>query len=238
MKIEFSAEDPLASHYPPVPAKKLIPDWYKDMPVHGDSEQQIHDAEYLVVNDIISTKTIKGCLPVLDYLSSGYIIRSHTQILITPKIMHDPMINSTVKTFWWKARKSTFVPSHAHAQCPISIDGQKNSYLKYPNPWKVTVPAGYSCLFYQPEYLLESRYRLFPAIVDCDKFDSPVLFPGYITSKESFYINPGDPIMAVFPFKRDSWKMEVTESSKKVSKLESFFIDGYKILFHSKKSYK
>lgn len=236
MNIEFVTDNPLAMNYPPIPAKKMIPDWYKNVNENCLSDDLIMDAKFLSENRIETYKTIKSCVPVLDYLTSGYIIRSHSQILLTPK-----MINEDTKNFWWKS-SDTRLDSHIHNQCPVSIDGIKNVYMKYMNSWKVKVPRGYSCLFYQPKFFLEDRYVLFPSIVDCDTFDSYVHFPGYVKTDKSFYINPGDPIMIVFPFKREDWKsdvrLELEDNRRSLSKLNHFLYDRYKKLFHVRKSYK
>lgn len=236
MNIEFITSNALAMNYPPVAAKKMIPDWYKEIPEYCVDEKHLHDAKYHLDNEIFATKTIKGCIPVLDYLTSGYIIRAHSQILITPE-----MISPENRTFWWKT-SDTDLSSHGHDQCPIKINGVRNIYLKYQNCWHVKVPNGYSCLFYQPKFFLEERYSLLPAIVDCDVYDTLVSFPGYLKTNDPFYINPGDPIMAVFPFKRDDWsssvRMFTEEEQKKPTKLSHYLHTKYKQLFHRKKVYK
>jgi hypothetical protein len=236
MNIEFKTDNVLAMDYPPVPAKKMIPEWYKRMSDYCIPTEHLHDAKYYFDNDIESAKTIRGCMPVLDYLTSGYIIRSHSQILITPE-----KLDEENKTFWWKS-SDTHINNHATSQCPIKIDDMYHVYMKYDNCWRIKVPKGYSCLFYQPKFYLEDRYVLFPAIVDCDEFDGIVAFPGYVKARSSFYINPGDPIMAVFPFKREDWTSEIVklseEEGKRPSKIRHYLHTRYKQLFHKKKSYK
>ena len=236
MKIEFITENSLALNYPPVPSKKMIPEWYKNMSDHCIDKQYIDDAKYHFENGVSSTKTIKGCVPVLDYLTSGYILRSHSQILITPG-----MITPEIQSFWWKS-SDTQIDIHNHDQCPIKIDGLKKTYMKFENCWGVKVPEEYSCLFYQPHYFLEKRYHFFPAIVDCDVYHNPILFSGYMNTNESFYINPGDPIMAVFPFKRDEWdssfRLLTEEEKRKPNRLLHYLHTRYKKIFHKKKVYR
>jgi hypothetical protein len=236
MNIEFVTNNSLALDYAPIPAKKMLPDWYKNLSDHCVDKEYINDAYYHHVNEISSTKTIRGCVPVLDYLTSGYIIRAHSQLLITPKL-----IDVDLESFWWKS-SNTVLDTHNHIQCPIKIDGVKKTYMKYENCWGIKLPKGYSCLFYQPHYFLEKRFVLFPAIVDCDEYNNPVSFSGYMSSKESFYINPGDPIVAVFPFKRDDWtsnaRLLTEEEQKRPNKLMHYLHTRYKKVFHKKKSYK
>lgn len=248
MVIDFYTNNSLAMEYPPLPAKKIIPEWYRNTSKYTIDEKNIHDAQFLFENEVGEARTIKSCVPVQDYLTSGYVIRAHAQTLITPKLealqldANSPK-KELVKSFWWKSVKDNRIESHGHVQCPVKINGFRNNYFKYDNPWKIKTPEGYSCLFYRPEFFFEERYQFFPAIVDCDVFDSNILFPGVIKSSDSFYINPGDPLVVVFPFKREEWQSKTTlvseeEWNKKKSRIFSYMFDGYKTIFHQKKSYK
>lgn len=237
MNIEFITDSALGMSYPPIPIKKMLPEWYKNLSEYSVEKQYIHDAKYQVENMLQSVRSIKSCIPIRDYLTSGYIIRSHTQMLITPE-----NLPTGEKTFWWKSSNEEGLEMHNHAQCPIKIKNTRHVYFKYPSSWKVKVPNGYSCLFYQPDFFFEEKFRFFPAIVDCDEYDSDLSFPGYITTTESFYINPGDPLMIVFPFKREEWTSShrfVTEQEKNTPiKISHYLFRGYLKIFHKKKVYK
>lgn len=236
MKIEFTTDNKLAElDFKPIPSKKFIPEWYKNMSLNIEGLNNI-DAKNIVENKLKTTFTIKGCTPVLDYITSGYILISNADILITPEISDD----NESKGYWWRSNASE-IQTHGHKQCPIKINNYKNEYFKIINSWSIKTPKGYSCLFYQPEYFMETRYKLFPAIVDTDGYNDPVNFPGVILSNESFTIKAGDPIMAVFPFKRDNWESEIrlkTEQEiNQPMRIMAYLERGYKNLFHNKKSY-
>lgn len=242
MLIDFSTNVEMAINYPPIPAKKLIPTWYKDVPPDVVSTELAKDAKFRINNNLNTTKTIKGCQPVLDYMSTGYIIRAHAQILITPENLGKPFVDGQ-KDFWWQSTVAR-LEAHAYTQCPVTMDGNKNRYMKYMNPWIIKVPVGYSCMFYQPHYFLEERFKFMPGIVDCDTYDTIVTFPGYIKSKETFIIEPGDPLVVVVPFKRESWGHTITkltdqemQNTIKKSKLNHYMFEGYKKLFHKKKDF-
>ena len=120
--------------------------------------------------------------------------------------------------------------------------GSKRSYIKFNNQWIIKTPPGYSCLFIQPLEIKNNLFKLFPAIVDTDLYDNNINFPGFVISKTNFMINAGDPLMMVFPFKRDAWKMEVTavldKSKNKFNILSNqFFHNVYRNFFHVKKRY-
>ena len=236
MKIQFTTNNKLAElDFKPIPSKKFIPEWYKNMSLHLEGMDK-SNAKELVSSNAKTTFTIKGCTPVLDYITSGYILISHSDILITPEISED----KKSKSYWWRSNTSE-IESHGHQQCPVKINNFKNEYFKFINPWSIKTPKGYSCLFYQPEYFMETKYKLLPAIVDTDGYIEPVNFPGVILSNESFTIKAGDPIMAVFPFKRDDWESEIRlkteEEMQQPNRVMSYLERGYKNLFHNRKSY-
>jgi hypothetical protein len=62
--------------------------------------------------------------------------------------------------------------------------------------------------------------------------------PGYLTSDQEVKINPGDPLVQVIPFKRESWTMTCEHQPTKRSKLEFFLESAYRKVFHNKKEFK
>lgn len=228
--IEFISYDKSAElHYPPVPLSKIIPKWYKDIPLsfHHD-DGKINQEE---------VPTIKRCVPVLDYLTSGYVILNsyETEIRYSPDDKGILRASNICPA-------DDYVSGHPHEQAPVLMNGVKNHYFKVSNSWKVVTPPGYSCHFYQPFFTLNNDYRMFPAIVDTDKHDDAVNFVG-VGIKQHFIIKPGDPLMVVYPFKRDDWRME--------HKYQNFMHDNryrywikkmwhgtYSKFFHSKKKFR
>jgi hypothetical protein len=236
MKIEFITNNAMALEYfKPIPAKKMIPEWYKKLPLNVEGMGL--DAKKMVQMESKTPFSIKGCIPVRDYITSGYILIAHADLLITPEYIQE----TDTKIFWWRS-EGTSVETHGHSQCPVKMHGFKNQYIKFMNPWAIKTPKGYSCLFYQPEYFMENRYQLFPAIVDTDKYDfNPINFPGVLISNESFIVKAGEPIMAVFPFKRDNWSSNIKAITKKEmekpNKFYASFLKSYKNLFWNRKNY-
>lgn len=227
MKIQFTCENPaIAEHFPPVPASKMLPEWYKKLPRYTEKLS----AKRVFENEENQDLTVKACVPVMDYVQNGYILRASYDIALQPEMFGE-------EKGWWSS-SSEKVLSHPHKQCPVRINNHKNAYIKIVNPWTIKTPPGYSCYFYQPDFFLEERYKLFPAIVDTDTFDTAVNFPGIILSDENLVINAGDPLMAVFPFKRESWEQEITVAETKQTAISLFLEYGYKKLFHKPKSFK
>jgi hypothetical protein len=223
--ITFECDDEdLVKHFPPKPAKKLVPQWYKDTP--------LNESEVLGAGPEDKADTIKNCPPVTDYLTSGYIIPNAYQAEIHPKIQNG------VVEHYSKTPIPNYIGKHSYMQCPVHTAGLKQHFFKIANPWIVKTPPGYSCLFIQPVFHIEERFTLMSAIVDTDKHDMAVQFPGWAHSKESFTIMPGEPLMHVIPFKRDEWTSEVV--ARKKSFMAKFFNLGdwhYKDWFRAKKKF-
>jgi hypothetical protein len=230
--IEFTTTDEIAlSAFPPQPASAAIPDWYRALPLVASAECSYKE-QYQ--HNFKTRFSIKGCVPVQDYLTSGYVLRLHTDVGITVE-----EVNGEEHVWWYTGDGPNCISIHNHVQCPVPIEGKKKTYIKFELPWVVTTPPGYSCLFYQPEFLFNENFRLFPAIVDCDTYGQQVNFPGYTLKHGSFKIDAGTPLIVVLPYKRDEWasKTELVSESQP-NLIARYFERGYKKLFHNKKSFK
>jgi hypothetical protein len=230
-KIKFICEDNDAmQEFPPVPASKIIPEWYKNIPVALSKVPNYIDSD--------GVPSIKRCMPVLDYLTSGYVLRNSYEINAWPSVKDD------IKSFQLECNKKNYVGAHPHHQAPAEFYGAKNHYFKINQEWLIRTPPGYSCLIYQPHYLFREDFQMFPAIVDTDKHDDFIGLIGLITTDKPFTIPPGEPLVVIFPFKREDWKLDVSYDAKIGSKSSfKYFLHGlwhgfYSKYFHTKKTYR
>jgi hypothetical protein len=124
-----------------------------------------------------------------------------------------------------------------------SANKNLGDFPKFNNPYGIKTPPGYSCLFIQPLHR-ESRFTIFPGIVDTDTYTSQVNFP-FILNDENWegIIPAGTPMAQVIPFKRESWthsfgsEKEIKEERLVSQKRKSMFINAYKKHFWNRKSY-
>lgn len=231
MNIIFYEISPLAKLFPPISAKKLVPDWYKD------HELEISDVQQLASGSNLS---VKRCIPVLDYITSGYIIRNYTDIVVRRNwsSTHGEDFNIDFKM--------TNIPPisfHSTDQMQIKRNGHFKKIAKFNGVWGIETPAGYSSLFYQPEYFNERRFKIFPGIVDTDQYVDPIGFPFMFedsTEKEEYIIEAGTPLVCVFPFKRQEWTSEIRpyeKNNKAAILMKTIWNGAYRKFMHSKKSY-
>jgi hypothetical protein len=243
-EIEFSAHEDyfaLKEDYP-VPIKLNIPEWYKKL-------------EHTIEN-----KTVKGCMPFLDSLTSGYLLKMPQDFNIKHNIVNkegDKDFNSIfglqemAQLLYAKSiNLNSKIDIHSIKQLENSplIEKNKNlPFYKIVNPWKIKTPKGYSCLFVPPLNNSDDRFSIIPGIVDTDTFPNEINFPIIINGDKypilETTIKKGTPYVQIIPFKRDSWKMTF-KSRKQKDILNNKIFYGLKILniykenYWSKKSWK
>jgi hypothetical protein len=242
--IEFSAQEDyfaLKEDYP-TPIKLNIPEWYKKL------EHSIH------------LKTIKGCMPFLDTLTSGYLLKIPQDFYVRHNIINEKGEKDSFQTFGLfnksdelhikKINLNSRIDSHFIKQVEGSplIEKNKNlPFYKIANPWKIKTPKGYSCLFVPPLNNADDRFSIIPGIVDTDTFPNEINFP--ITINGDKYpvledtIKKGTPYVQIIPFKRDNWKMTLkTRKQEEIQNSRLFYelrlLNKYKDKFWKKKLWK
>jgi hypothetical protein len=247
-EIEFSAHIDyfaLKEDYP-IPAKLNIPEWYKKL-------------EHTVLN-----KTVKGCMPFLDSLTAGYLLKMPQDFYVRHNVD-----NKNEKGEEFKDSFQTFglydqsqllsaeflnlnsgFDNHPIKQLEGSplIEKNKNlPFYKILNPWKIKTPKGYSCLFVPPLNNADDRFSIIPGIVDTDTFPNEINFPIIINGDKYTIledtIKKGTPYVQVIPFKRDTWKMILkVRDQKELQNSKLFYglklLNIYKDKYWSKKSWK
>lgn len=218
----------------PVPAYTMIPDWYKETPVRM----------YGAIKDGIgpgaqgSNLTIKGCVPFLDSMTSGYMYVSSCDIEIN--ILDGQFIVRWIVDY-------EPVGTHSSEQAgliPTSSDKDKFPF-KWHTTWIMKTPPGYSTLFTHPLNRYDLPFRTFTGVVDTDKLGVATNFPFQLLDVEEYpYIIPaGTPIAQAIPFKRESWISEYLDPDenkyeKAFAKLKSTVSRSYRNQIWVKKSYR
>jgi hypothetical protein len=247
-EIEFSAHEDyfaLKEDYP-TPVKLNIPEWYKKL-------------EHTLEN-----KTVKGCMPFLDTLTSGYLLKMPQDFNIRHNVDNTnekgEKFKDSFQTFglhtmsefihakYINLNSGVNVHSLKQVQGSPFIEKNKNfPFYKILNPWKIKTPKGYSCLFVSPLNNADDRFSIIPGIVDTDKHPLEINFPIIINADKypvlETTIKKGTPYVQIIPFKRDSWKMVLKPRvQKKIQNSVLFFglslLNIYKDRYWSKKSWK
>jgi len=217
----------------PVPASKVIPEWYKKTPPYIDNNK----STTIIKGTSDINSTIKGCLPFLDAMVSGYMILLSADIEVN--------IEDGAPLIKWRANDITLI----EATQPKTMNNLPRNNMEYDAfkwifDWKIQTPPGYSCLYTHPFNRMDLSFRTLTGIVDTDVYPDSVHFPAQLlTIKENFIIEKGTPICQVFPFKRDSWKYEIKNYNPDIKKKANFdlfskIVKSYKNQFWHRKEYK
>jgi hypothetical protein len=247
-EIEFSAHEDyfaLKEDYP-IPTKLNIPEWYKKL-------------EHTVVNP-----TIKGCMPFLDTLTSGYLLKMPQDFYVRHNVDNKneqgEIFKDSFQTFGLHNQLQLVIEKNINLNSGIDIHSKKQltgssfidknknlPFYKIINPWKIKTPKGYSCLFVPPLNNADDRFSIISGIVDTDTFPNEINFPIVINGDKypilETTIKKGIPYVQIIPFKRDNWKMKIKPRKQEEIKNSRLFfglkvMNIYKDKYWNKKSWK
>lgn len=200
MLIEFLGQDETYSRAidPPVPARDVIPEWYRDLPSYGDGVKVVNGTGHF-------NSTAKHCMPILDSMTAGYVLK-------LPQDLH-VLSNSDEEgvTTAWPMDDMPLIESHPGWQLSTYRFDQEWSpfVLKLINGWVVRTPPGYSTLFIPPMWRNESRFQIFPGLVDTDRYPQPINFPFVVRRGFTGLVEVGTPFVHLVPVKRDEWQHRI-----------------------------
>jgi hypothetical protein len=173
----------------PTPAMKNIPKWYKDIPPYVPNGKDSFGGKGM---------TAKKCLPMLDAMCMGFVIPLAGDVHL--KSNKDcGIINVGVNP-----SLGPLIEFHDKEQI-----GGKNSPIfpkkpiKFINKWFIKTAPGYSAMFVPCINSLESRFTVFSALVDTDKYYKEVNFPAAWNVPDFDGVLPaGTPLITVIPIRR------------------------------------
>jgi hypothetical protein len=222
-EIIFTDTIGVAQEYAPKPSIKFLPEWYKKMESRFPKEKNPN-----------SLPTIKKCIPVLDAITSGYIIVLPCDVYVSLK---DGELN-------YNSAIPNLIHFHPRKQAYLHPSVNDFQFPKWINPWAIKTPKGYSTLFIAPMHNPNPWFEIMPGIVDTDTYTAPVNFPFVLKDVTKEVLIPaGTPIAQLIPIKRNSWISQVikeipTKENPVKIYLNSQFFDKYKRMFWSRKEYK
>lgn len=221
----------------PTPASRHVPEWFKNTPLRmlGEASDGIVDSG----NGLSNNFTVKGCVPFLDAMTSGYTFVTSCDVEVS-------LFDNKTYQIRWLVDSYDPVSTHGEEQLGNMPRQSKFDHMafKWENPWIVQTPPGYSTMFIHPINRDELPFRSFGGVVETDTYNLPVNFPFKITdhSQEKFIIEKNTPVIQAIPFKRDDWKSEfqvgdIKEFDKNYDLLKSTIVRSYRKMFWKKKRY-
>jgi hypothetical protein len=213
-----------------VPAKKLIPKWYKDIPKWQDGILVSPPNPKL-------RKTLKNCIPFLDALISGYIVTLAHDVVITKDSLGNPFLTAN----------HYGDPAILNRDIEMSYVQKPNGFYKNEFAWNfplaIEIPKGYSVLVTHPFNRFDLPFITLTGIIDSGWIiPAGGQAPFILQNNFDGILTKGTPIMQIIPFKNENWILEkknnLVESAQVYLKKSNSVISGwYKNNIWNKKSY-
>jgi hypothetical protein len=206
--IQFKQTTEAAFSCPVIPASKALPDWYKQLSVDVDSDS----------SDVRPWKssTLKGCMPMFDAMTQGYIIPLWSDIYVETRLND---VNEPQPFFTWPAgAEQDVLESHAREQTwglPLIATGtgptEETVAFKFISPWFIYTPKGYSTLFVSPLNNMNPNFEMVSGIVATDTYPQMINFPFVWRGPRDWkgVIPFGTPLIQLIPFKREDFRHEI-----------------------------
>jgi hypothetical protein len=232
MKIKFIASDEHTREVklPPEPASRYIPEWWKEMPIYSNNRKKFD-------LDRNATVTAKRCFPLLDSITTGYIVPLWSDVLVTTNTDGSPYIK-------WATQNDVLdtwsVSQVANYEIP---EGYDSLVFKNLHGWIIETPKNYSCYITHPVGFPNLPFRSIGGVVDTDTYKGLINVPFVVKKGFEGIIEKGTPMFQILPFKRDNWESEISSQTleKTNFELEKFYtriVSPYGRFFRSKKEYK
>jgi hypothetical protein len=211
----------------PLPAKKFIPQWYKD------SEMVLTD------KDGNESPGLKRCIPFLDSMLSGYMFVTPFDIFVGKK--EDGTLSIT-----WNGPESFngFIAERTKdlGEKMPRPPGHWPTHLAFRITWGVKTPRGWSLLVTTPFNRHDLPWTLTSGIMDADKYSTSGNLPFFMKEGFTGMIPAGTPVAQLIPIKRASWNFIMNdEGIRYLDDLQGATVrtpgKSYKKLFWQRKDY-
>jgi hypothetical protein len=196
--IKFIATDRYVAetHLKPTPAKNCLPDWWKTMTQYDITEENPYGKNF-----DHRTKTFKKCMPLIDMLTSGYMIMLNADIQV-----------DNGKDISWRVRENVIsFEKFASAKSITRPEGFNENLIRYYSGFIGRTPKGYSSMITHPFGYQDLPFRTLSGVVDTDSSVMPIEPLFWMRENFNGVIRRGTPIAQIIPFKRENWKVEYEE---------------------------
>jgi hypothetical protein len=194
MRIVFRCDPALYDRLPrPLPARRALPDWLRDMPATAFSEMHGQDI-----------RTVKQCPPFVDAMAHGFIMPLPCDVIVR---------DGTFSWTWDLPPLS--VAAHPRSPLSFHVPAQvtgtpfhdaAQAIVKFNSFWTIELEPGQSLFAMHPVNRNDLPFRLLAGLVDADRFsDVGILFPAVWVDPHFEGILPaGTPVAQCFPVSRDA----------------------------------
>ena len=190
------------------PAKKNIPEWYKEIPKGEETAYKVE-------------KNVKNCMPFLDALSAGYFLTTTQEFRITQQEEGEPI-------WQWNIPDPTVLQIKKRETNHIPVpSGYDDIPLVWETPHTLQVPDGYSLLFTHPLNRYDLPFISLSGVVDADYGLHGGSYPFFLKKGFEGIIPVGTPFAQIIPIKRENWQSEYDSKLEELHHRNFFLSNRY-----------
>jgi hypothetical protein len=183
----------------PISASKTLPDWY----TKGDRFFKIPNTEdHYVGEDGGKIPTWKSCMPFMDVMMSGYVMRTPCDIEF---YLNE---NSKISCKINDQKNKEFCSERTPMSQFYQPDGYYLDHFAWWVDWGIELPEGYSAIYTSPFNRFDLPFINASGIIDNDVVNIMGNVPFFIREGWTGIVSKGTPFIQIFPFKREDWKSE------------------------------
>ena len=187
----WSTIEGLEKVVPIVPAKEVIPDWWKKV-------------ERMITAKSDDKGTVRNCPSFPEYITQGFVV----------PLWCDLHVEITHKKFEWRTPEKMFsFSSHADEQfrdwVPKHVKDNTSMVLKPNCPWRIKTPPGWSVWQLPMYYDFNPLFEVLPGIIWSDRhheINQQMLMKRY----GEFFIKRGTPLAMYVPYERNKYTYDIT----------------------------
>jgi hypothetical protein len=206
----------------PVPAKSLLPEWYKNLPPYSSKTPHFEESHGN------QNSTFKQCMPFIDSWTLGYLMLTPCDVFVEKNFDGSSVNIYTHKMFDLVLTRG---PARSNS-LPIPPDYYQTEFT-WMTHWEAQTPKGYSSIYTHPINRPELPFYTISGVMDTDKW--------YVTGNHPFIIKKGfegiiplgTPMASIIPFRRENWRSD----KRSMDKMEHDIIQS-KVRRHSSGGYK
>lgn len=228
----------------PKPAKMLTPTWFKEAPKWQSKSKRLNKTiDYIRTisfrNEEQVDNTYKMCVPLLDTMTSGYMITLPATLIVGLDIGEDykslPILTPSAG---WELYDTVSTQAKNNFPAPV---GHYETIFRWKNNWKIVTPKGYSVLITHPHQRYDLPFTTMNGFIDTDNHINSIYLPFFLKENFEGVIPMGTPIAQIIPIKRDTWRSEIKliprAAGLGLKQIKQSFDRYYKTFIWQKKEY-
>jgi len=227
--IKYASDVPL---HKLLPAKSVIPDWYKETPKHPKGSN---------MNQLPLKKSFKACSPFLDSFSTGYVLTTSCDLAVDNTTEKDTVITWNKDIGYLPIDLRSHEASIPNRKLPIP-EGFSSQHFVWQTRISYTIPKGYSALLTHPLNRYDLPFLTLSGVIDGHMTLHFGNLPVFFNKAFNGIITQGTPYAQIILFKTEDWTSEEDATVLEQERINqnhtrSHAIGWYKNSFWRRKTY-